>query len=152
MSVSWRYPNPFVQAIAVGEESIDGLGHANNAAYIGWCENTAWHHSARLGLTLIDCQRLGRAMAIVRGEYDYLAAARCGDQLSVATWLTASDGRLSLERRFQIVRDRDRKTLFTGRWQLVCIDIASGRPTRLPPEFIQVYVGNLVRGTDEIAN
>jgi acyl-CoA thioester hydrolase len=152
MSVSWRYPNPFVQPITVGEESIDGLGHANNTAYIVWCETTAWRHSAQLGLTLIDCQRLGRAMAIVRGEYDYRVAARTGDPLSVATWLTASDRKLSLERRFQIVRNTDGKTLFAGRWQLVCIDIASGRPARLPPEFIEVYVGNLIeirRGTDD---
>lgn len=150
MPVSWPYPAPFVRTITVGEESIDGLGHANNIAYISWCETVAWNHSASLGLTLVDCQYLGRAMAIVRAEYQYMTAARAGDRVSVATWLTATDGKLTLERRFHIVRDVDHKALFSGVWQLVCIDIASGRPARLPVEFIQTYVRNVVAVTGEL--
>ncbi len=144
MPISWLYPKPFVRQLTVAEESIDGLGHVNNIAYLKWCEDTAWQHSAHLGLTMTDWLNVDRAMAITRAEYDYLAAAFTGEQISVATWLVTSDLKLTMERRFQIVRDADGKTLFTGRWQLVCINISSGRPARLPRQFIEIYGPNLV--------
>ena len=44
-----------------------------------------------------------------------------------------------MTRRFQIVRDRDGATLLRGQWDLVCIELTSGRPRRMPPAFTQVY-------------
>ncbi|HOU65636.1 MAG TPA: hypothetical protein PK861_06325 [Thermomonas sp.] len=79
-------------------------------------------------------------MAIRRGEYDYLLPTQLGEALTLATWLTASDGKLTMERRFQLVRDRDQATILRGRWELVCIEIGSGRARRMPAEFCQVYL------------
>ena len=118
---------------------IDGLNHTNNAVYVQWCERVGWAHSDALGLRLADYQRLDRAMAIRRGEYDYLLPTALGERLTLATWLTASDGKLSMERRFQLVRDSDGSTVLRGRWDLVCIELSTGRPRRMPPEFVQVY-------------
>ena len=56
-------------------EDIDELGHANNAVYVSWLERCAWRHSQRLGLDLAEYRRLDRAMAVLRHEIDYLAAA-----------------------------------------------------------------------------
>lgn len=78
-------------------------------------------------------------MAIRRGEYDYLLPTRAGEALTLATWLCASDGRSSMERRFQLVRDSDGATVVRGRWDLICIELGSGRARRLPPEFLAVY-------------
>src|SRR3546814_3964932 len=41
-------------------------------------------------------------------------------------------------RRYQIVRASDRKTVLRGQTQWVCVDMKSGRPKRMPPEF-QAY-------------
>ena len=60
--------------------------------------------------------------------------------LTLATWLTASDGKLTMERRFQLVRERDQATVLRGRWALVCIELASGRARRMPAEFCAVYL------------
>jgi acyl-CoA thioester hydrolase len=120
-------------------DEIDGLNHTNNAVYVQWCEKVAWAHSEALGLSLADYRRLDRAMAIRRGEYDYLLPTVVDDELTLATWLLASDGKLTMERRFQLVRNRDRATVLRGRWNLVCIELSSGRVRRMPPEFIQVY-------------
>ncbi len=49
-------------------------------------------------------RRLDRAMAIRRGEYDYLLPALLGNELLLATWLSESDGKLTMVRRFQLVR------------------------------------------------
>jgi hypothetical protein len=33
----WDFPKPHVHTIQVAEADIDGMGHANNACYVGWC-------------------------------------------------------------------------------------------------------------------
>ena len=140
----WDHPHPFTMAVQPRAGDIDGLNHTNNAVYVQWCEKIGWAHSAALGLSLADYRRLDRAMAIRRGEYDYLLPTVVGDELTLATWLLASDGRLTLERRFQLIRNRDRATIMRGRWDLVCIELSSGRARRMPPEFCAVYLAAMV--------
>jgi len=135
----WDYPDPFVLPLVPQADDIDGLDHTNNGAYVRWCEKIAWAHSEKLGLGVADYRRLDRAMAIRRGEYDYLLPTQLEDRLTLATWLFAGDGKLTLERRFQLLRDRDQATILRGRWELVCIEVSSGRVRRMPPEFLQVY-------------
>ncbi len=143
--MSWDYPHPFLMTLAPGAGDIDGLNHTNNAVYVRWCEQIGWAHSESLGLGIDDYRRLDRAMAIRRGEYDYLLPTVLGEDLTLATWLVGGDGKLSMERRFQLVRTRDGATVLRGRWELVCIDISSGRPRRMPPEFIDTYMPQVVR-------
>jgi acyl-CoA thioester hydrolase len=79
-------------------------------------------------------------MAIRRSEYDYLLPTMLGETLMLATWLLAGDGRLVMERRFQLIRDSDGATVLRGRWELVCIAISSGQPRRMRAEFCQCYL------------
>ena len=79
-------------------------------------------------------------MAIRRGEYDYLLPTILNDQLTLATWLFVGDGNLTMERRFQLIRDSDQATMLRGRWELICIALSSGRARRMPPEFLQTYL------------
>jgi acyl-CoA thioester hydrolase len=147
----WDYPNPFTLAVVPGVDHIDGLNHTNNAVYVRWCEAIAWAHSERLGLGLADYVRLDRAMAIRRGEYDYLLPSYLGDELLLGTWLSGSDGKITLERRFQLIRLRDQSTVLRGRWDLVCIEMRSGRPRRMPAEFSAVYLAAISEVTEKIA-
>lgn len=142
--MAWDYPQPFVLPRTPRADDIDGLNHTNNAVYVQWCEQIGWAHSETLGLSLADYRRLDRAMAIRRGEYDYLLPAFLNEPLSLATWLLASGGKLTMERRFQLVRDSDQATILRGRWELVCIELSSGRPRRMPAEFLRVYLSAIV--------
>ena len=135
----WDYPNPFTQTVTVRPEHIDDLDHVNNTCYVNWCQDIAWRHSEFLGLGVADYRELNRAMAIRHGEYDYAQAAYADDQLQIATWLTRDDGKLSMERCFQIIRVSDGVTVLRGRWEMVCIEISSGRPKRMPPVFVSTY-------------
>ncbi|MDH1010507.1 acyl-CoA thioesterase [Pseudomonas nicosulfuronedens] len=137
--MSWQLPDPFVIDIEVKSEDIDGLGHANNAVYVSWLERCAWRHSQSLGLDLAEYRRLDRAMAVVRHEVDYLAAAYEGEQLQLATWIVQSDQRLKMTRHFQLVRPADALTLLRAQTTFVCIELSSGRPKRMPVEFIEGY-------------
>lgn len=138
--MDWDYPQPFLQTLAPRVEDIDGLNHTNNAVYVRWCEQIGWAHSESLGLGIADYRRLDRAMAIRRGEYDYLLPTLAGEELTLATWLVGGDGKLVMERRFQLVRNRDTATVLRGRWDLVCIEMSSGRARRMPQEFLDAYV------------
>lgn len=139
LSDIWDYPNPHTLRTRVKAEDMDGLDHTNNAVYVTWCEQVAWSHSATLGLDLNRYRELDRAMAVARGEYDYLQASRAGDEIVVATWIIGWDRRLTMTRRFQVVRVRDHTTLLRGEVRFVCIQISTGKPKRLPKEFIEGY-------------
>lgn len=137
--MSWSLPDPFVIDIVVQPEDIDGLGHANNAVYVSWLERCAWRHSQSLGLDLAEYRRLDRAMAVVRHEVDYLASAYEGDQLQLATWIVESDQRLKMTRHFQLRRPADDLTLLRAQTAFVCIELSTGKPRRMPLEFVEGY-------------
>lgn len=138
--MAWDYLNPFTLTLLPRPDDIDGLNHTNNAVYVQWCEQIGWAHSETLGLALGDYQRLDRAMAIRRGEYDYILPTFVGEDLTLATWLVGGDGKLTMERRFQLIRNSDQATVLRGRWDLVCIEMSSGRARRMPPEFLAAYL------------
>lgn len=137
--MNWDLPDPYVIDLEVLPEDIDGLGHANNAVYVTWLERCAWQHSAFLGLDIEHYRQLDRAMAVLRHEIDYLASAYLGQRLQMATWIVHSDQRLKMDRCFQLVRPHDGVTLLRARTTFVCIELSSGRPKRMPPEFIEGY-------------
>ena len=142
--MSWERSAPFVLDIAVGAEHIDEFAHVNNVVYVGWLEQCAWAHSRSLGLSIDDYRRLDRGMAVVRHEIDYLAAAREGEHLQLGTWIVESDGRLSISRQFQLRRPADGATLLRARTRFACIELSSGKPRRMPAEFVERYGQGLV--------
>ncbi|MCY1278850.1 tol-pal system-associated acyl-CoA thioesterase [compost metagenome] len=137
--MSWDLPNPFTIDLKVAADDIDGLGHANNAAYVTWMERCAWRHSQSLGLDLAVYRNLDRAMAVLRHEIDYLASAYEEDELQIGTWIVESDRRLKMTRRFQLIRPADAATLLRAQTTFVCIELSSGKPKRMPAEFIEGY-------------
>lgn len=137
--ISWDFPLPFTLQRIPARQDIDGLNHTNNAVYVQWCETIGWAHSESLGLSLSDYKRLDRAMAIRQAEYDYLLPSTLGENLLLATWLTDSDGKLSMQRRFQLLRESDHAVIFRAKWHLVCIEVSTGKARRMPPEFCQKY-------------
>jgi acyl-CoA thioester hydrolase len=139
MNINWDYPNPWTLSMQVPDSAIDGLGHANNCEYLRWLEEAAWGHSRDLGLGLEDYRRLNRAMVARHTELDYLAPAFADQELIVGTWIIKNDERLSMVRQYQIVRPDDGVTLLRGNTQWVCVAFDSGKPQRMPEEFVSRY-------------
>jgi len=124
----------------VQPEEIDAYEHVNNAVYLTWLDRAAWSHSAALGVPLERCVALRRGMAAQRIEIEYLRAAVRDDVVQAATWIVGSDGRLRVERRFQVRRIADGETLARARIDYVCINLESGRAVRMPEIFARAYV------------
>lgn len=137
--IQWDLPNPFIHQISVQKDETDRLGHTNNQVYLKWLEDISWAHITSLGMDWAMHERLNKAMAITRTEIDYLLASYEGDDLIVATWISESDGRITSKRQFQIVRAKDHKTVIRAKSFYACIDFKTGRPARMPKEFIEVH-------------
>jgi len=139
LAALWDFPCPHTVYTRVQPEDIDGLRHTNNTVYVKWCEQVAWAHSVSLGLDLESYRALDRAMVITHSEYDYLQASREGDEVVAGTWIISSDHRLTMQRRFQVIRLGDGATLLRAGMRFACIELSSGRPRRMPPEFLAGY-------------
>ena len=137
--IIWDHPNPFIHEVGVEAQHIDDFQHTNNVVYLSFMAKTAWEHSKALGLDFAAYGKLNRGMVVRRHEMDYLAPSHLGDRILCATWITGNDERLRLRRRFQFVKASTGVTLLRGMSEFVCIDIASGKPKRMPPEFIAAY-------------
>lgn len=136
----WPVVDPFIVRRLVAASDIDGFGHVNNLRYIGWALEVAWAHSAALGFPFEEFKRIGAGFVVWRHEFDYAAPAFEGDEIEVATWIGANDGRLRLTRGFEMRRRADAKPIFRGQTHFITIDMATGRPKRMPKVFSEAYV------------
>ena len=136
----WDFPAAHIIELLVQPQDIDAYGHVNNSVYLTWLDQAAWSHSAALGVPLEQCVAARRGMAAQRIEIDYLRAALGADTVQVGTWIDSSDARLRVGRRFQLRRVRDGQTLARAKVDYVCINLDTGRATRMPPGFARAYV------------
>lgn len=136
----WDLPEPFSIELRVQPDDIDDYGHVNNAVYLRWLDQVAWAHAEAVGVGRAMHSRMRRGMAAMRTELQYLAPALEDDELLGGNWIVHSDGRLRAQRRYQIVRPSDGATLLRALSLFVCIDIDSGRPSRMPEVYSENYV------------
>jgi acyl-CoA thioester hydrolase len=124
-------PVAFAIPIEVVEGDIDQLGHANNIAYIRWVQEVAMAHSVAVGLGIEGYQRLGAVFVIRRHEVDYLRPVLRGERLELRTWIDSAFA-AKCKRATEIVRADVVVARAMTTWGFV--EIATGRPTRIPDE------------------
>lgn len=139
IAMPWDVGAPYVERVTVEPTHLDRFGHTNNVVYLTWLEKVAWGHSISLGLGFDAYERLNAGCVARRHELDYLLTTFAGDELLLGTWVHENDGRVSMWRRYQIIRAGDRRTVLRGQTQWVCVDMKTGRPRRMPPEFVAGY-------------
>ncbi len=119
-------------------EHIDSLGHTNNVLYVQWMQDIATQHIAHLGLGLNEFQVLRHAMVAVEHRVQYRKATLLGDALILRTWLDDLSGLYS-SRQYAFWRPIDQTLVFVGHTKWACVEIATGRPKRMSPTFLQAY-------------
>ncbi len=124
--------------VTVQPEHIDPLGQVNNVMYLQWMQQVASAHVDALGLGLKEYLALKHAMVPVEHHVQYRKPAFVGDQIILRSWLSDLDALYSY-RQYAFFRRQDQALLFVGKTQFACIEIATGRPKRLSPSFIQAY-------------
>ena len=139
-TLQWEYPAPFTIELTVTEDLVDGYGHVSNVHYIQWLTDCAWAHSAAVGLPEQACIELQRGMAVREIHVQMLASAYAGDRIIVGNWITAVDGKLRATRQYQILNAETGATLLRGHVDFVCLNLANGKPARMPDSFRHSYV------------
>jgi len=139
MNAELRLPQPFLRPHRVGADEIDAYLHVNNTVYLRWLDRIAWEHSAQLGLPIDACLSMRRGMAVRHTRVDYLQAAQLGDDLTIGTWIVASDRRLRCTRRFDVRRVRDHARVLEAEIDYFSMNLDTGKPSRFPPEFVRAY-------------
>lgn len=124
--------------IKVKPEHIDILGHVNNVVYVQWMQDVASAHIETLGVGLEQYLEMKHAMVAIEHYVQYRKAALLGDDIILRTWLYDINA-LYLFRQYAFFRASDKSLLFTGNTKWACIEIATGRPKRMSPTFIQAY-------------
>jgi acyl-CoA thioester hydrolase len=139
VSGDFDLPSACVHPVIATAADVDAYGHVNNSVYLRWLDEAAWAHSSALGVTPAHCVAARCGMVVWRSQLHYLAPAFAGDVLAVGTWLVFGDGRLRVDRRFQVRRPRDGRTLLRGLIHYVCADLDSARPKRMPADYAARY-------------
>ncbi|MFN2137353.1 MAG: acyl-[acyl-carrier-protein] thioesterase [Candidatus Promineifilaceae bacterium] len=121
---------------------IDPAGHVNNAAYLTLLEDAAMELMATRAWTAGRLQQAG--LGIVAREYrlEYLEPAVLDDDLEVATWVSAVK-RATATRHYTIHRHADGALLLRAQALWVWVDLASGRPRRIPEDFLATFADNV---------
>jgi acyl-CoA thioester hydrolase len=119
--------------LSVADADIDVLGHASNIAFVRWIQDVAIAHSTSVGLGLDGYHRLGGVFVVVRHEIDYVRSALRGEALEARTWISSVMAAKCL-RATELARKHDGLVLARGLTTWGFIEIASGRPRRIPDE------------------
>jgi acyl-CoA thioester hydrolase len=112
---------------------IDAQGHVNNAVYLSYFEvgRVEWLRTA--GLSYRELEERGYGIVVVKVLAHYRRAAFFDDELTLRTEL-ADLSRASM--RFEYEVSRDGELLVTGHTRHACVDLATGKPIRVPEEVL----------------
>jgi acyl-CoA thioester hydrolase len=125
---AFRFP------VRVYYEDTDAAGVVYYANYLRFLERARSEWLASRGFEVAALERgHGIAFAVHRVEIDYLRPARLGDRLEVS--VAIADGRASRLITHQEIRRGD-TLLIDARVTVVCLDQATWKPMRFPPELL----------------
>lgn len=135
---------PLRRRVAFSE--VDMAGHLNNAVYLTYMEDCAIHTAASLGWSVERMVEEG-GFAIVAREYhiEYLAPALLHDEVEIVTWVS-NVRRATALRHYAVTRCADNAPLARAYAQWVWVDVQSGRPIRLPADFMADFAPNITDG------
>lgn len=122
----------FTITIVAEPDDIDELDHVSNLVYLRWALDAARAHTDARGWDHAAYRRLGATWVVRRHEIDYLSATKLGETITVTTWID-SRKRASCVRRTDLVAS-DGRVLACLATTWAFVDLATGRPTRIPDE------------------
>jgi len=136
-------PGVFKMHRRVEWRDLDPAQHVNNAVYLSYIEDCAFLVAEAHGWPLERMTAEGFAVLVRRHRVEYLQQAVLGDELEVATW--ASDvRRTNALRHFLVTRLADGALVTRAQTFYAWVDLATGRPIRIPASFLADFAPNIV--------
>jgi len=124
-------------------QDLDSMQHINNAVYLSYASECGFQAVAAFGWSLERMIEAGFAIVVRRCQIQYLLPGLLDEQLEIATW--ASSVRRSMAtRHFTIKRINDGALLAQVHMFSVWVDIKTGKPVRIPQQFLKDFATNIV--------
>jgi len=120
--------NIFKMVIRVDDSMIDGNEHVNNVIYVEWMQKVAIAHSSTWAVDDL-MEELGITWFARKHVIEYLLPVLLGEEIEVRTWI-ADAGRVKSFRYYEFLRGG--KVVARGETDWVCVNVATGRPARIP--------------------
>lgn len=119
--------------VTVRHDELDRSGQVHPGVYLRYLAHAAVEASAASGFDRDWYATAGGMWLIRRSTLELVDPARGGDRLAIATWV--EDFRRVRSHRRYTVHGGDGRRCLEARTDWVYVDIATGRPRRIPPEF-----------------
>lgn len=123
----------FTSSVKVRFYELDPYDHVNHTNYFSYFETGRIEYLTAMGWGLDVLKERGWQFVVVEINARFLAAARYGEELTIHTWVEEA-GR---------VKSTWRQTMLRGEEEVARITVTaaftdlSGRPRRLPDEFVE---------------
>jgi acyl-CoA thioester hydrolase len=109
-----------------------------NATYLSYFEIGRVEWLRATGHSYREMERQGRGLVVVEALLHYRIPAFFDDELTLITTL-AELGKVSLRFDYEVLRDTE--VLVTGHTRHACIDLATGKPVRMPEVLLKLGKG-----------
>lgn len=134
----------FVMRRRVEWRDIDPMEHVNNATYLAYMDDAGVEVSVAFGWPISRMLEEGFAIIARRIRIEYRLPAVLGDELEVATWASGMR-RATGTRHYFITRLSDGELLAQAHTEYVWVDLATGRPIRIPERLLHDFRENIVQ-------
>lgn len=125
----------------VAWSDLDPTGHVNNARYLEFLQEAIME--VYNAFDLADHENSVIAWVIRKAHIEHLRQARFGDTLNITTYL--SDVKRASAIRHYTIHDEKNREVFARAYLLFAsIDLATGRPIRIPQDTIDALAPNIV--------
>lgn len=135
-------PGVFTLRRRVAWHDLDTAGHVNNAMYMVYLEECGVQVAEAYGWPMTRMLAAGFGIVARRYRIEYVQSAMLGDELELATWI-GSVRHTSAVRHYTIARAADGAAIARAQVTWVWIDLATGRPMRVPQHFAADFAPNI---------
>lgn len=132
----------FKMVRAVEWRHIDPNQHVNNAMYMAYIEDCGVQVAAAFDWPMTRMMEAGFGIVARRYRIEYKQSAVMDDELEVATWISDVK-RATVVRHYTITRVADGALLARAHVLWVWINLESGRPIRIPDDFLAAFAPNI---------
>ena len=120
---------------------LDPNGHINNAGWLSYIENGTWQFCEELGWPAERMAAEGFGIFARKYRIEYLKPAGISDRFYLRTWV--SDKRRAMAvRHYELRNSADDSLLVRARCLWVWVDLAKGRPMKMPAHFYKDFESN----------
>lgn len=122
---------------------IDGAQHVNNANYLAYLEECGVQVARAFGWPMARMMEAGFGIVARRYRIEYQQPAVHDDELELATWVSDVK-RATAVRHYTVRKAGDGALLARAHVLWVWVDLATGRPIRIPAGFRADFAANIV--------